>query len=196
LTIVRPESPKDAVHPDFHRRYLLAHGRDELLVNAAVNAAIAWWLVHRLAVVPGWGKISFGVDTLVAGLLLGVVVTFIVTWRMHRRLRRGEVAPMDHWPRGAAAWAHRLPVKLPARAAVLGLYGVLWAVLVLVLLRIAGVRAMSPSTFIVYKALFAGWVAGFTTAVGGFRALGDGIAPEPPKGPAWHGDERHASLMP
>jgi len=187
LTIVKPA---DTAHPDFHRRYLFAHGRDELLINTAINAGIAWFMVRGIAVVPWWGKISFGVDTLVTGMLLGVVVTQIVTWRMHRRLRRGDLVPMDNWPRGAAAWAHRLPIALAARTVTLGLCGLGWALLALLVLRIAGVHAMSPSTFIVYKALFAGWVAGFITAVGGFRALGDGIAPEPPQARAWSDDER------
>ena len=63
MTIVKPA---DTAHPDFYRRYLFAHGRDELLINTAINAGIAWFMVRGLAVVPWWGKISFGIDTLVA----------------------------------------------------------------------------------------------------------------------------------
>jgi hypothetical protein len=187
-------SPTAPLHPDFHRRYLWAHGRDELIVNAIINGLIAWWLVHRLARMPAWGKVSFGVDTLVAGVLLGTVVTLIVTWRMHRRLRRGQLLPMHEWPGSAAKFAHRLPVKMGARTLTLALCGLGWALLALALLRLAGVRSMSPTTFIAFKALFAGWVAGFTTAVGGFRALGDGILPDPPRAPAWRSDQRHAPL--
>jgi hypothetical protein len=129
------------------------------VINAILNAAIAWLSVRSEDSVPLWAvplvdKPSMITDTVGTFFVLPLITTLVITTAAWHDLRRGRLAPLD-WAPASPAFTSRLPATRLRRGLVLGaicavVLGPL-AVLVLVALDFGD---LSVGEFVLYKAIF------------------------------------------
>ena len=158
-----------------HRRYLLLEqGFGAGIVNAVLNATIAWLSFRGTATIPFWGQQSIAGDTIGTCFLLPLITTFVATPLSRGRVDSGALAPVEPTPALARVLAF-LPAGTFARGLV---YGVLTAALVapptLVALRLLGVDAWSFGTFVDYKAAFGGVLGALVTPPIALLAMASG----------------------
>lgn len=154
------------------RRYLLLEqGLGAGIVNAALNAGIAWLSFRGTATIPFWGQQSIAGDTIGTCFLLPLITALIATPLSRGRIRSGALAPVEPTPALA-----RVLAFLPAGTSSRGLaYGILTTVLVapptLVALRLFGVDAWSFRAFVEYKAIFGGVLGAAVTPLVALLAM-------------------------
>ena len=160
-----------------HRRYVLEQGIGSGVINVLINAAIAWLLFRPLPSVPLWGLQSIAGDTLGTCFVLPFATCLIVTRLTHREVRRGRF-PSPDWRRASRPALARLPGATASRAAFLAMFCTLVvAPLALGALAALGIAELGLASFVAFKALFAGALAGAVTPLIVLAALGDTPAP-------------------
>jgi hypothetical protein len=133
------------------RRFLLLdNGVGPFVANLLINGVIAWLLFRNATHVPLFGQSSIAGDTIATAFLLPAITCLIVTPLARARVRCGKLAA------AAEAGSRRVPRNMIVRAVMIGLIGlVLFAPVTLLLFRAAGIDALTPAHFIVFKAMFA-----------------------------------------
>lgn len=164
------------------RRYITVQAIFEFFSNAVVNAAIGWYWTQGFDRIPLWGWPSATIDLIPTGFGIGFCLSLILTWRLHRRLRNGVTRPAAIYPGGVPSFIHRLPLDPWLRCLLIALGGVLAALLLIAAMWLLGVETLARVDFVILKTVFAAVVAIATMYMAGYRALGDGVTPQKPKG--------------
>jgi hypothetical protein len=157
------------------RHYLLVeHVAGAAVINAVLNALIAWLSFRHMTDIPMWGTQSIGGDligtTMILPLLTCSIVTRIVRWH----LRSGRIASSEL---GSASGSilEKLPEGLLARGLTLGaLTTLIAAPVILVLLGAAGVESLGLRDFVLFKAAYAAVLAAIVQPVIAMRAMLEG----------------------
>ena len=157
-----------------HRRYLvLEQGLGAVLVNFALNFAIAWAAFRGMAAVPMWGSQSIAGDTIATSFLLPFLTCLIVTPLAQREVGRGRLPAFER-DRADVALLARLPRSTLRRAAVLGLVAtLLFAPIAIAVFHAAGLDGSDARTFMWVKAAYAALLAGIVTPPIALGALAD-----------------------
>ena len=164
------------------KRYIAVQAVVEFVGNAVLNGVFGWYWTQGMERVPLWGWASVAADLTGTGFGIGLVLALIFTWRCHRRLRAGTTLPAQAYPGRLPRLIHQLPFKPWWRAGSIGLAGACMAVFLILLLHALGHRSIDRTDFIVLKIVFAAIVAAVAIVIVGYRALGDGVTPERPRG--------------
>ncbi|MCB1678419.1 MAG: hypothetical protein KDI16_07020 [Halioglobus sp.] len=142
------------------------HLRHEVLVagisNAFFNGLIAWLLLRNGPALRWGGEHSFVVDVLATGLLLPFIVALIVIPLQRSKLNKGKLQAIDL---GADSLmqsiANRLPASTFKSAVLFGLFGMCAiGTLTLAGFYLAGVQAVHPVSYAIFKGIWAGIMAG------------------------------------
>lgn len=164
------------VSPEHRRFLLLEQGLGAGVVNAVLNALIAWLSFRSTMMVPFWGQQSIGADTIGTCIILPLLTTLIATPLCRARVRAGALSPLAPTPT-----LGRVLGGLPTGTFTRGLVvGVLTAMVVapptLLALRWLGVTAWPLATFIGFKGVFGGMLGAVVTPIVAWGAI---AAPEP-----------------
>lgn len=125
------------------------------VVNAAINAALAWLLFRQLPQVPFLGEQSIVGDTLATALLLPPLLCLVATPTFRSMLARRAVLRPAQLPA-----ASRLPQQPLLLGLLLGLVALLTlAPATLCLLQRLQVESLSLGGFVLFKAGFAALLA-------------------------------------
>ena len=154
------------------RRFLIVeHGIGTALINVAINGIIAGLIFQNLETVPLWGWISIAGDTLSTTFLLPLLLCLIATPLARREVRNGRIPPLER--RRAGRWYFRwLPASARLRAVMLGLICLLFLGPVTILgFTLLSVSSLPFWSFIAYKSLFAGLLAGLLGPLVGTWAI-------------------------
>jgi hypothetical protein len=154
-----------------HRTYLLLEqGIGAGIFNVVLNAGIAWLFFHDMSAVPLVGDRSIAADTLGTAFMLPLL-TAVIGGRIVRAHVRTSHVPA--WPCPAGV-ARLIPRSLAARGTLLGVACVLLVGFPTTsVLRALGVTAWSLSTFVTFKASFAGVLATVVTPLVARASLAD-----------------------
>jgi hypothetical protein len=91
---------------DEHQRYI----RKETLIGCVINAlfglAFAFLYFHDVPLIPLWGAGGIAVDLVPTIFMLTLMGNLAVTLITRKRLRQGDLAPLDA---DALGWKRRLP---------------------------------------------------------------------------------------
>ncbi len=155
-----------------HRNFLLIEqGLGAGVVNAVLNALIAWLSFRGVETIPFWGQQSIGGDTIGTCFVLPLITSLIVTPLSRGRVRSGALPPVASTPALARA-LELLPTGTLARGIVLGVLTMfIVAPPTIVLLRALGVDAWSLATFVRYKAIFGGILGAAVTPIVALMAI-------------------------
>jgi hypothetical protein len=159
---------------DAHRHYLIVEqGVGAGVVNLLLNGIIAWALFRHLTVVPLWGQESVAGDTVATCFLLPFITCLIVSGLAQREVARGRFAAPE-WCRASHPILGRLPAGRFLRGVAFGAACViLIAPVTLVGLSAAGFDQVHFWRFIIFKALYAGFLGAAVTPIIALCALGD-----------------------
>jgi hypothetical protein len=156
-----------------HRSWLI---REQVIapavINFTLNAGIAWLLFRGRGVVPLWGEGGIAQDALATLFLLPFLTCVIVTPLVRRAVGAGKVPPLDA-AIGLPASIERLPRALLARAATLGLGGIVaGAPLVLGAVAVAG-GALTVPTLVLSKGVYTAALAALIGPMIALRTLAE-----------------------
>jgi hypothetical protein len=148
------------------RRFLLVEQPIAgVVLNLAINAAIAWLLFRHRDRVPLWGPESIAGDTIGTTFLLPLITCLVLTPIVRRQVRRGAVAPLA-WTRETHPWLRWLPRNTLGRGAALGAVSlVAVAPATLLVLAGLGVTDWSVPRVVAFKAGFAALEGAFVNPV-------------------------------
>ena len=163
-------------------RYIAIQAMVEFVGNAVLNGVIGWYWTDGLERVPLFGWLSVASDLAGTCFGIGLVLTLVFTWRLHRRLRGGFTVPIDGFPGRLPSLVNRLPFNPFARGVAVGVAGLVVAGAVVLVLLASDAETLGRTDFIVLKTLLAGSVAAASMIMAGYRALGDGVTPGRPLG--------------
>jgi len=144
------------------QQYILKESTINFVTNAFFNGVIAWFLLRNGTDLTMWGAHSFAFDLMATAFILLLIVTLIVVPLQRRKLRRGEVSPVQ-WDQ--SRWLHRqlqrFPKSLWGTGALFGLIGLMVFIpLTLVPMLMLGVNHFTPDAYAIFKGLWAGLLAG------------------------------------
>ena len=156
-----------------HRSWLI---REQVIapavINFALNAGIAWLLFRGRGIVPLWGEGGVAQDAIATLFLLPFLTCLIVTPLVRRAVGAGKVPPLDA-AIGLPRSIERLPRALLARAAALGLGGIVaGAPLVLGAVVLAG-GALAPATLVFSKGVYTAALAALVGPMIALRTLAE-----------------------
>jgi hypothetical protein len=153
-----------------HRRFLLIEqAAVPTAFNFALNGVIAWVLFRSVAEVPLWGESSIGVDILVTAFLLPFLTCVIVSALIGRKVRAGKLPRLSPSQLPHSRWFER---SVSQRGLLLGFAGVVFGALPLVWALSLGQSQPIPlSSFVIFKAVWAGLLAMIVTPIVGWWAL-------------------------
>jgi hypothetical protein len=157
--------------PAQRRFLLLEEGVGSVVVNFALNAAIAWLLFRGTERVPLWGQQSVVGDTIATSLILPFLTCLIVTPLVAGNVRRGriELLPWTPTSHPVLGW---LPPQTLRRAIVLAAAGgIVFAPITVLALDRFVASDMAFGHFIVFKASFAALEGLFVTPIVALWAL-------------------------
>jgi hypothetical protein len=155
---------------DRHRRFLLVEqGAIPTAFNLVLNGLIAWGLFRSAANVPLWGESSIGVDLLATAFLLPFLTCVIVSFLVSQHVRSGKVPPLSLDQLPHSHWFQR---SSSMRGLFLGGVGVLFGAAPIVwALSLGQAQPFPVSSFVLFKAVWAGMLALMVTPVVGWWAL-------------------------
>lgn len=158
-----------------HRRFLvLEQGVGSVVVNLAINGAVAFLMFRGAASVPLWGQQSIAGDTVGTTFLLPFITCLVVTKLARAQVRAGRVAPFA----GAPLGLERLPARPLWRGAALGaVTAAVVAPPTLALLVALGTTQQSFWHFVVFKAVFAAALGAVVTPLIALWAIAAGGQP-------------------
>jgi len=179
-----------------HRRFVLIdQGLVPMVFNVVLNGAIAWALFRAVAEVPLWGDSSVGMDLLFTAFLLPFLTCLIVSRLVARDVRSGKLPPLPGVQLPHSRWFERASWK---RGLLLGVCGVVFAAVPLVwALSLGQARPFPTSSFVVFKAVWAGGLAALVTPIVGWWALASASRPlDVPAGESAGGEPAAATGLP
>ena len=161
-----------------HRKWLFLNALViAALVNAALNALIAWGSAATEDEVPLWavplvGGPSTITDTVGTFFILPFLTTLAITTVVWHELRDGGLEPIPAPAKGALS---KLPRTRPRRGVFFGLLSVvLFAPVAVVMLIALDYGDISVGEFVLFKAIFGVLLGLVVTPVIGYAALTDG----------------------
>ncbi|WP_196267507.1 hypothetical protein [Pontibacter sp. 172403-2] len=153
-------------------RFMLKLGGTVALLNMLLNAGIAWLVLHSLETVPLWGPASIASFMLCSGGLAGFIFGYIATRATWFALRSSQALPL-HWHLKSQTLIDRLPGGTFNRSFILGLCGILFTYLTLLLLEVQDRPGLLLHEFMVLICIQAALAGAGVTAMAFYRALGD-----------------------
>lgn len=159
------------------RQYVI----EQIVANIIINFGIAYYLgsnaMGELATVPLIAPQDAPLDPNMAGdimvgsLIMGVILTLILTWLTRAKLRKGGVEAMVVEDMGIIG---KLPRNSFLRALTVGLVAMFTLGLVVVLLMaLLGISQLPSMTYIVFHAFYVAVLAGVIAWATSKRALAD-----------------------
>ena len=143
---------------DRHKRFLIVdQGVVPTIFNFVLNGLICWALFRTAESVPLWGESSVGVDLLVTAFVLPFLTALIVSGIVSRELRAGKLPPLSSDQLPLSEWFKR-------SSFVRGLL-LVWA------LDLGQAQPFTVSSFILFKAVWAGLLAMIFTPLVAWWAL-------------------------
>lgn len=131
------------------RRYVAEAALGGFVVNLAVNALITWAVFSGSRTVAMWTGRRWGVDVLVATVLLTALTTIVVARQTRIDVSKGKVRAVD----GAGLLA-RLPRSRVAQVGVALLVAAPIAAVLLAATSAVGVDRLTLGDFVVLKAVY------------------------------------------
>ena len=142
------------------RKYIARETVIGMVINTLLSCAFAFAVAHGRTTIPLWGAKGIAVDFIPQTFLMMFAVTLAVTLLTRKRLRAGQVLPMQ---KGGSVVA-RLPQNAFLRALTVGLVlAVVLTPLCSGVLHLAGVDGVSARAFITLKAIYGAVVTAFVT---------------------------------
>ncbi len=163
-------------------RFLLRLGIALALLDTALCGAAAWLVFQNAIVIPLWGPESLAAFLFYNGALTGFLFGFVVTKYTQNALRTHQVLPL-HWHHKSQTMIDKMPSGTFHRSFILGLCGVLFAFLTLVLLELQNRQALLFSELIILSSIQAALCGAGITAMAFYRALGDKFSTTKPVSP-------------
>ena len=122
------------------RRHIRRETVVSFIINAIINGLLAWWLLKQKAMLSLWGQEGFAVDLVVTGFIMLFLIASIVVLR-------------------------KLPRRLPLLALCFALFGALIvAPLTIFVMQAVSVTELTPMTYSIFKAVWAGALAALMIA--------------------------------
>ena len=152
------------------------------LINASINAGIAWMFARRQATVPMWrlslsGKPSTLTDTVGTLFFLPVITTVVFTSAVWRDLRSGRLEPLTA---SSLALMGRLKGGRIRRGLTLGVVcTVAGSPVAAAILVWSGFGRVSAAGFVAYKTALAVALGAVVTPLVAIRAMTDRFTTEP-----------------
>jgi hypothetical protein len=143
------------------------HIRNEVLIggisNTIINGLIAWMLLKSGPALGWGGEHSFVLDVMATALLLPFIVALIVIPLQRGKLNKGKLQAINLGPSSyLQSVADRLPSNTFQSALLFGLFGIcVIAPLTLLAFYLVGVQEISPVSYVIFKGIWAGVIAGF-----------------------------------
>ncbi len=147
------------------------------LINVAINAGIAWWLLEQHETLVAWRAPAYGPDLVITGFLLCAIIAAIAMETSRRQAARGELSvDPESWP-SFEVLSHLGRAKLTALAGVTGAvasallaFGVALSVTSMSVLAYAGVKGL-------WAGLLAAAVVGPAMVIGTLLGASTGASP-------------------
>jgi hypothetical protein len=157
--------------PEHRKLLIIEQGIAALVINVLLNGGIAYLLFRSMAKVPLWGDSSAGGDLLITAVLLPLLTCLIVSRIIGKQVRDGKLPPLPTRLIPASGWSHRPTLQ---RGLFLGSCALLLAALpVVAALSLANSASFEAMSFVGYKALWAGLLAGAVSPIIAWWALAD-----------------------
>jgi hypothetical protein len=143
-----------------------SHLRHEVLVggisNTIFNGLIAWLLLKSGPALAWGGEHSFVVDVIATALLLPLIVALIVIPLQRGKLNKGKLQAISLGPGSTMqSIANRFPAATFKSALLFGLIGMcVIAPLTLLGFYLIGIEEIAPTTYAIFKGVWAGVMAG------------------------------------
>lgn len=153
-----------------HRRFLLIElGVIPALVNLILNGLICWALFRSLDSVPLWGESSVSVDLLSTAFFLPLLTYAAVNATVLRQLKSGKISPLSREHTPQPGWFRKSSF---VRGSFLGTAGIIFAAIPVVwALNLGQAQPFPVSSFVAFKAVWAGLLAMLVTPLSGWWAL-------------------------
>tara|TARA_R110001599_G_scaffold353880_1_gene601946 strand:- start:54092 stop:54589 length:498 start_codon:yes stop_codon:yes gene_type:complete len=141
------------------------HLRREVLVggisNTVFNGLLAWLLLKSGPALAWGGEHSFVVDVFATALLLPLIVALIVIPLQRSKLNKGALHAISLGPASTVqSIANQFPAGTIKSALLFGLFGMcVIAPLTLLGFYLVGVEEISPTTYAIFKGVWAGAMA-------------------------------------
>ncbi len=148
------------------RRHIRRETVVSFIINAIINGLLAWWLLKQKAMLSLWGQEGFAVDLVVTGFIMLFLIASIVVPINRRKMTRGAL-PAHQWGSGSALQnlLRKLPRRLPLLALCFALFGALIvAPLTIFVMQAVSVTELTPMTYSIFKAVWAGALAALMIA--------------------------------
>jgi hypothetical protein len=161
---------------DRHKRFLIIEqGVVPTIFNFVVNGLICWTLFRTAELVPLWGESSVGIDLLVTAFVLPFLTALIVSAIVSRELHAGKLPPLSSDQLPLSGWFKRSSF---VRGLLLGICGVIFAAIPLIwALDLGQAQPFTVSSFILFKAVWAGLLAMIFTPLVAWWALANASLP-------------------
>jgi len=148
-------------------------------VSLAMAAALAGILIlevlgHHEQSVPLWGRESMATDLITFSLTFGFSISWLATKLTWQALRKKQVLPL-HWHLKSQTLIDRLPANLVHRAFMLGLAGVMLAMITLSLFHLKHTRQLPYHQYLILFIVHTVSLTAAVTVMAVYRALGDRI---------------------
>lgn len=151
------------------------------ICNGVLNGYITWLLIKSKGMQTIWGgEHNFSVDMAITAFLILLIVSLIIIPINKGKVRKGKV-PFVKWDPNQGL--HRILCKFPKSlfltSLIFGLFGLLIIVpFTLLPLYALGITQMTPSSYSIFKGVWAGIFAGVMVWPIILYALGNATAPE------------------
>lgn len=152
------------------RYYLQRQAAVESIIALYINMALTVFFFWNYQRIPFSGYSSIVGDLVGTGVILPIAVGLIVTTRVRKHLRAGEI-PRLVAERPGHIGARMLPSSLWLRAVVLAIYGVLAATLALMALRVLGVDSIAFWPYVIFVGMFCCVLGAYIAAISGYREI-------------------------
>ena len=135
-------------------------GINAVILNFILNALISWAVLKQFSDLVIWGDNGIGLDMLATGFLLPFITCLILSKTLAGKIRKGKAQPLAAEQISEQGWHKR---SLFSRSVFLGVVGVLFAVLVLILFHYGGFMPMEMMSYVWFKGIWAGILGGVVT---------------------------------
>ncbi len=155
---------------DRHRSFLIIEQSVFAgIINVVINAAIGWLLMRSLSAIPLWGNPSMGVDLLATGFLLPFFTCIVVSRLTRRQVESGKLPALE--PDQIRPLGVHLRSSI-IRAIMMGSIGVIFfSTPLVVLLDLAQASPVPFTSFLIFKAIWAGIFAMIVSPIIAWWAL-------------------------
>lgn len=161
-------------------KFLLRTALVMAVATAVLGILILQFLDHHERLVPLWGQESMATDLISFSLSFGFLLGWVVTKLTRHALRAKKVLPL-HWHLKSQTLIDKLPSHTLHRSFMLGLAGVVLALIMLFLFQIRNIKHLPYREYLVLFVMHAALLAAAVTVMAVYRALGDSAALRLPK---------------